>query len=432
MIDAHLDRETLEHLLRQDQDEIQNRLLLHHLAVCPQCRDAGGYLLELYEERRIDLLFTPVDVDLALSRRQAPALWAKLEPYAAPHRRALVEDIPRFHSWGLAELLCDRSREAAASDPAQAVDLAELAVTVAEKVEQDRAFHEDWARDLLAYAWAHLGNARRVLSELRSAQEAFNRAERLLETGSGGCLPYSPMIKSLRASFACDQRCFDDALVLLEEARVAYESIGEYHLSSRLLLQQAKVLGEGGEVDKAIEVLQRAKESLGQDADPHLELCLLHNLLCCLTEAGRFNVARNLLPEVQRLSRELGNPLDLVRLRWAEGKIAFGLGDLTTAEDAFREVRREFASRGIGYDAALVSLDLALILVRESRDAELKQLAEEMISIFRSRDVHREALAALALFQHAACGERVNLRLVERLADYLHKARNHPTLRFEV
>jgi hypothetical protein len=151
-----------------------------------------------------------------------------------------------------------------------------------------------------------------------------------------------------------------------------------------------------------------------------------------LIDARRFTTARELLPEVQRRSRELGNPLDLVRLRWAEGKIAFGLGDLPAAENAFREVRREFASRGIGYDAALVSLDLALILVRESRDAELKQLAEEMISIFRSRDVHREALAALALFQHAACGERVSLRLVERLADYLHKARNHPTLRFEL
>jgi len=428
---AHLDRATLEHLLRHDQDEIQNRLLLHHLAVCPQCRQVGGHLLDLYEEGRIDLLFTPVDVDLALSRRQAPALWAKLEPHAAPRRRALVEDVPRFHSWGLAELLCDRSRETAVADPAEAVELAELALSVAEWVERSRAFHEEWSRDLLAYAWAHLGNARRVLSELRSAQEAFDRARDFLEAGSGGCLPYSPMIHSLWASLACDQRRFREALALLDLVETAHRDKDELHLVGCALVKRAKVLGEKGDLEAAIDALEQAAEMIDEEQEPRLGLCVRHNLRCRLTAVGRLSAACELLPEVQRRSKKLGSPLDLMRLRWAEGRIAFGLGDLAAAEAAFGEVRREFASRGIGYDAALVSLDLALILAREGRDAELRQLSQEMIAIFRSRDIHREALAALALFQQAVCSERITLELVERLADYLQRARNYPPLRFE-
>ena len=47
------------------------------------------------------------------------------------------------------------------------------------------------------------------------------------------------------------------------------------------------------------------------------------------------------------------------------------------------------------YDAAIVSMDLALLYLRQRRTAELKTLAKEMLPIFRSQDVHREAVAAL-------------------------------------
>ncbi len=39
-------------------------------------------------------------------------------------------------------------------------------------------------------------------------------------------------------------------------------------------------------------------------------------------------------------------------------------------------------SEGIGYDAALVSLDLALLYLRQNRTAAVKELAEEMREIF--------------------------------------------------
>jgi hypothetical protein len=61
----------------------------------------------------------------------------------------------------------------------------------------------------------------------------------------------------------------------------------------------------------------------------------------------------------------------------------------------------------------------------------MKRLAAEMVSIFESRDLHPEALAALAIFRQAAAAEAVTLGLVERMATYLQRARRNPEMRFE-
>lgn len=53
-----------------------------------------------------------------------------------------------------------------------------------------------------------------------------------------------------------------------------------------------------------------------------------------------------------------------------------------------------------------------------------------MVTIFGSLGVHREALAAVALFQQVAEQERVSLAWLSRLAGYLKKAQSNPALRF--
>lgn len=120
-----------------------------------------------------------------------------------------------------------------------------------------------------------------------------------------------------------------------------------------------------------------------------------------------------------------------LRRRWLEGRLSAGFDRSTEAEAAFRETRDGFIAQGIGYDAALVSLDLAALYAAHGRMAEVRSLAEEMLPIFRSRDVHREALAALLVFQQAARSESITVRVVEEVAAFLRRARRDPTLRYE-
>ena len=70
---------------------------------------------------------------------------------------------------------------------------------------------------------------------------------------------------------------------------------------------------------------------------------------------------------------------------------------------------------------ALVSLDLALLLSRQGRTEELKRLAAELMAVFRPQEVHREATAALVLFQRACDEERVTAELISRLATLLRR-----------
>jgi len=130
------------------------------------------------------------------------------------------------------------------------------------------------------------------------------------------------------------------------------------------------------------------------------------------------------------LYRRFPEPWTQLRLAWLQGKIAAGLGEAREAERLFRETRDGFLGQGIGYDAAMVSLDLTLLYLQEGRTAEVRRLAEEMVAAFETQEVHREALAALRLFQDAARSEEVTDSLVRDLATFLASARNNPELRF--
>lgn len=248
--------------------------------------------------------------------------------------------------------------------------------------------------------------------------------------GTGDALGYGPVILDLKASLRTAQRRFPESLQLLDRAFVAAKREAPY-LAGRILIKKAYALAESEKPDEAIPVLREAETLIDPEREPRLLLCARHNLLDNLSKAGRYSEAQALLREVQTLSRSAGSQLDRVRLRWAEGRIAAGLGDCERARLALSDAQREFLDQDIAYDAALVSLELATLLLQEGCTAEVRQLAHTMIPIFRAQDVHREALAALAVFQAAAALDSATVELARDVAAFLVQARHDPEMRFE-
>jgi hypothetical protein len=150
-----------------------------------------------------------------------------------------------------------------------------------------------------------------------------------------------------------------------------------------------------------------------------------------LCHLGRYAEAEALLPEIRGLTVRLGNELDALRLHWLEGRIAAGLGRTTESLTALSQLRTEFADRGISYDSALATLELAVLYLEKGRVREVKVLARQMAPIFQAQGVHREALATLKLFCEAAEREAITLDLARRMVDYLYRAQHNPQLRFE-
>ncbi|HEX6862223.1 MAG TPA: hypothetical protein VF414_05360, partial [Thermoanaerobaculia bacterium] len=186
-----------------------------------------------------------------------------------------------------------------------------------------------------------------------------------------------------------------------------------------------------GDHEAAIATLQAAAPLVDGEREPRRLFALRFNLTVNLEHLDRHAEAETLLPEVRELAVRMGNALDLVRVVWLEGRVAAGLGRRDEAVLAFEQAQRDFTAREIAYDAALVSLDLAVLHLEEGRTREVRSLARQMMWIFTSQKIHREALAALRLFCEAAEREQATAALARQVADYLEKARYDPELRFE-
>jgi len=357
-------------------------------------------------------------------REQAATLWESLRQRKPAERRRLVEEKPELRSWALCELVCRASIEAARDDATRALELAELALRIAELAPAAEA----WRSRLQGYAWAHVGNARRVRSDLPGAEEAFRRASKLWQAGTAEGADFLPEARllDLEASLRRDQGRFAEALGLLDRAL----AVDRGELAKRLLLKKATVLEAQGDFREGVAVLLRAAPLV--EGEPRLLFALRFNLAVNLWFLSRYDEVGGLLPELRKLAAEVGNELDLVRLRWLEGRIAAGFGRRDQALGALSRVREEFASRGIAYDVALVSLELARLHLEEGRTAEVRSLARQMMWIFSAQGVPEGVLAALKIFCEAAERDAVTLDLARRLAEYLFRAQNNPNLRFEM
>ena len=89
-----------------------------------------------------------------------------------------------------------------------------------------------------------------------------------------------------------------------------------------------------------------------------------------------------------------GGELLGLRLQWLEGKLQQALAHSREAEDLLLAARAGFIRQRIGFDAALVSLDLAGLYSGLGRPAAMRRLAEEMPANFKARDLHPAAVRA--------------------------------------
>ncbi|HEV3074032.1 MAG TPA: hypothetical protein VHB47_06395, partial [Thermoanaerobaculia bacterium] len=123
-----------------------------------------------------------------------------------------------FQSWALCERLCEESARIGTENPAEALEVAELAVEVAlvapvpvgwaavvpaARLEEPGAqaaqggqatwLAARWPKDserrrdrLSGYAWAFVGEARRLAGDPMGAEEAFRRSRELWPSGAPG------------------------------------------------------------------------------------------------------------------------------------------------------------------------------------------------------------------------------------------------------
>jgi len=438
--DRPLSREYLEHLLAPLEvrpEDIDAFLFYDGLIVLdPPPPAASPVALTGEEQRAIDrtactagwtlaetlrgkLIRRKTKKKVEAARRRAGELWAVLKLADSQERRDLIEVYPVYRNWALAEFLCHESERMASHKIEIALELAELALFVAERVREE----ERWRSLLLAYCHAHVANARRVATDFDTADASFALALELWRAGEG-IDPY-PLAEwrmpALEASLRRAQHQFSLALELL--ARALAVCGNEPRARALILLNKEHVFNQMGDLQGALAALEEAAPWVEAAGDPRLNFAQRFNRADNLCSQERYADSEALLGRIRELAVHEASELKLIRVDWLAAKVAAGQERPDEAIAGLEQVRRDFTFRGLPYEAALSSLDLALLWLKAGRRAEVKELALAMAWIFEAKKIRREALAALSLFCEAAKQDAATVELTQQVITEIERVR---------
>jgi tetratricopeptide (TPR) repeat protein len=423
--DIHLTAEIVAALRRGDLDQgTFSTILYDHLrALCPTCRAELGRPQPAEREPGSPEAAIPPAVlrlgalghsaeEIERARRAAVTDLAFLEKLPRERQRERVARAwKRFRGVLFAELLLARARRCLPQDALGALHYASLAERAAE-----------WgqgADETALVALAHRANATRILGNRREAGRLFGHARHRIRVQGITDLATFAEVDWLEGVLAKDLRRLDEADKLLSRSLILYSILGDSLGSVRPMLSLCDLEVHRGRHETAAGLAEEALDLLEGRDEPRLRLMARFNLARARAESGGHAEAREALRDLAPLLAEFPDPWTLLRARWLEGTVAAGVGEDPAAEAAFRDVRAGFIREGLGYDTALVSLDLAAVLLGASRWSEAKELAGEMTRLFAAEDMDREAVAALLLFQEAVRQETATVEGVRELRVYL-------------
>ncbi len=349
---------------------------------------------------------------------RAEILWRRLKRFAPEDRPLIVEEDPRFRTWGLCVHVVWESIAAAPNQPKEALALAELAVRIAGLVTGIR----EWSCRLEGFALAALINAHRVCNDLPAARKTRARARHLWDEGepSDPGLLNPALLPWIEAALYRDERELPQALRKIEEAL----ALDDGELRGKILLTKANIHKVMDDPEASTHAILQALPLLDVDQEPRMAWMVRHQLVEDLLLLGRLEEAHDRLPEVRRLAEQLGGELDLSRVLWLEAKVEAGRGKLVESWKRFDQVRDAFNRPELSYDHALASLDFAAVLLDLGETKRVRTIANEMTAIFRSQQVSREALAALRVFCEAARREAATAEQARQVARLLRRAQD--------
>src|SRR6185295_7023637 len=309
------------------------------------------------------------------TRRRAETverLFTELMQASSGRRLGLVRQ-ERFRSLELLERLLEESHAGQLAEPARAAELARLAARLANLFGEG----DEEAAAALPRAYSLGANARRLEGRLRAADTLLAKAAPFL-TGRIERAFYCRALALLR----WEQGRADEAQALLQHTMCIYGLEGMDHEVGACLTILGLVLLEDGGQGDPLALLARGWSDMDRDGRPHLALRGGLALAAMMAQAGQGERARGVLKESWQLFSHVTEPAEMLRVYAWEGRVLARLGEREEAAHVLESVRRQLMDEPSPAEAALVSLDLALVLAESGRADEMEALAEALWSSF--------------------------------------------------
>lgn len=317
---------------------------------------------------------------------------------------------------GVYEALLEESWACRFESPMEMVSLAEAALEVAKDF-NPRSYGAGRVFDLQARAWGEVANAYRAADCLHQARPAFSQAFDLYERGTGDSYLKARLF-DLEASLFGVSREFPLAFHRLTIVSNTYLSLGETQLAGRALITKALYTSYNGQSEEALRINKEGLALINQNPDSVLFRHAIHNNLLFLVELGRYAEAKR---ELFKNRRHLiyKDSITALRLRWLEGRISYGLGELISAEIALREVKTGLADSLMGLHEAIASLDLAMALLSQGNVDEAESMVIESRELFVALGMYSELLGTVIFLEECFRRQEVTPDLIQVTVTFL-------------
>jgi tetratricopeptide (TPR) repeat protein len=421
----HLTRHELERFrANRSGPEERHRTFAHLLSACERCceiaRDvffpANVDYTPMFE--RLETIFAQTEMGVRAERRRGDELWKLLEPLDSAQRILWVKNDPRLYLWGLYARVLAEARDAVRHDASEAVGLAYLGWMIAQRL--DPAVYGDiHVRDFQGAATALLGNAKRLYGDLRGAEEDLERAEELLNLGTGDLLERAYLM-SVRASLKTDLGCFEDAAALLRRAAACARQMNDRQLEGKYLLAWSSSIG-WIHPERGLALARRGLSRLVPGVDLHLELGSRHLQILWLNELGRTGEAREMLEAFRPVYETFSDPFTRGRLLRLDGLLFRDEGRLDAAERCFRELVELYEQHSFDFDLALAALELADVLSLEGRLGEATDILGRLYPLLEAWHLNADILRSWLILQEAVKRNAVQDQMFRELAMTLRR-----------
>ncbi|MGH9522243.1 MAG: CHAT domain-containing protein [Terriglobales bacterium] len=308
-------------------------------------------------------------------------------------RRAFVEANPSLRNTEVLSSVTNRVLRQIRVSTADALRLADAAVTIAEALNTPAAL----AEGLRSRANALYGMGQNAAAaELHArAAELFEQAgdrDQLARTLSTSIQPLSLM------------GCYDRALAAGERAREIFREQGNLWRLARVELNIGNIYYRQDRFQDALQAYQRAYTELLKHDDAEGIAGALSNLAVCNISLNNFTEALANNEEARSFSAAHQMPLLVVQADYNIAYLHFLRGEYGRAIEMLRAARVKAKDLNDGYHGALCNLDLSEIYLELNLHAEAAELADSAHAGFETLGMAYESAKSLA-FSAIACSQ---------------------------
>ena len=334
-------------------------------------------------------------------------------------REEEAEHDVRFHTTAVMNRLLKSAQAEVLNDPRVSRQFAELALAIGRGMYPSHTVPHPTMRDYIALAHAQIGNVCRLHCEWDEANRRFDRAQGLLLDGAGD-LEIHAQIHVMYAALLRDQLQFRAALGFLKLAQADYQELGLIHDVGVVLLSTAIVYRNMDSFQQALKAHMQACELLDETKAPLLSAAAWVNLAILLCDLSQYEQAASVLDSLPSVFEDLPPastvPLDL---RWAQGLVARGLGDIDHAEECFLSVQDGYERRGDLLSTARVSLDLLRAYFEGGRLFDVERFSGSVYQALQAQPLAAGVHETFRILTAARAKRRLVEEALHRLAGLL-------------